>query len=590
MNHPQITPANDSPATHPPETPSPETAPPKKSSLANGFLFNFVIPIALLVGAGLLVVMLGTVEPANRPAMDTTRDGRLKALAPVRVERLQSLQQTGQPLRLQVDGTVVPYREANVAAEVAGRIVYKADECEAGTYVKAGQLLMKIDATDYELDVDRLTRRKEQDYQAIREADQEMTNAKRSIDVAKQDVALQQKEVDRQKAMPAGYASRAEIDQANRGLLAAKQQLVNYENQLDLLAQKRIRLEASQRLADTELRGAQTNLARTEIRAPIEGVIVSEEADLNTFVARGATLVVIDDTSKVDVSSSLRMDQLYWVLNQRRESVDTASRNYDLPETSAIIEYEMSGRDNIIYRWNGKLLSYNGIGLDPVTRTVPVRVVVDNPQQLVDENGDPVSRTGAPALVRGMYVRVKLLIEPSSSLVVIPAKALQPGNRVFQFLPDPSVLETPDTVSPASADQEEQVIAPAPKSDADETSAMVLDAFDPSKWEAGKVVVRTSVVPIDSLMIESSSADGDETIAERTSAFEGANRLWVCEVQDPSLAGGAFVVVSPLGGIDDGSMPVRADRSGLTGDDDAMMNQPKNQPTVAAHSAGGEGA
>lgn len=544
-----------------------------KSTWTSGIMFNVVVPLILLGIAGVIVMLLGSVQPATRPPLDTTRVGRLRALPPVRVELLQSLEQTGAPLRLQVDGTVVPFREANVAAEVAGKVVFKADECEAGSYVQKDQLLMKIDATDYELEVDRLTRMKEQDYQAIREVDQEMENTKRSIEVAKKDVALQQKEVDRQNAMPKGYSSRAEVDQANRALLAARQQLVGYENQFDLLTQRRIRLETSERLAQTQLRAAEINLQRTEIRAPIEGVIVSEEADLNTFVQRGQTLVVIDDTSKVDVASSLRMDQLYWVLNQRDASVDTGSRNYDLPETPAIIEYVMSGRDNVVYRWAGKLLSYNGIGLDPETRTVPVRVVVDDPNQMVDQNGQPVldsdgnvRRSNAPALVRGMYVRVKLMIEPKSTLVVIPARALQPGNRVFQFLPDDSVLENKSDANAASP-----AIAPE--------SVVVDDGFDPDDWMAGNVVLRKNIVPVDSLMLEGLAGTVVDKQAAGQSQFDGVGRMWVCEVQEDNLIGGSMVVVSPLGGVEDEPVPVRADRSGMeesTSNDGALASPQKN--------------
>lgn len=487
-------------------------------------------------------------------------------------------------LRLQIDGTVVPYREARVAAEVAGKVVFKADQCEAGSYVAKDQLLMKIDATDYELEVDRLTRMKEQDYQAIREVDQEMENAKRSIEVAKKDLALQQKEVDRQNAMPKGFSSRAEIDQANRALLAARQQLVGYENQLDLLAQRRIRLETSERLAQTQLKAAEINLQRTEIRAPIEGVIVSEEADLNTFVQRGTTLVIIDDTSKVDVASNLRMDQLYWVLNQRDDAVDTASRNYDLPETPAVIEYVMSGRDNVVYRWAGKLLSYDGIGVDPETRTVPVRVVVENPSQMVDKDGKPVvdtvgepNRNRAPSLVRGMYVRVKLMIQPKSTLVVIPARALQPGNRVFQFLPDDSVLDvTTDTKTDGSL----QAVAPEEKvSIADSDEPIVEDTFDPKKWTAGKVVLRRNIVPVDSLTLEG-LADVSMQELSGQSQFAGAGRMWVCEVQDADLAGGAMVVVSPLGGVEEDPVPVRADNTGM--ESNSNQNSNVNDGVIAS--------
>ena len=138
----------------------------------------------------------------------------MKALAPVRIVQLQSLEATGQQLSLDVDGTVVPFQEAKVAAEVAGRVVFKAKICEAGQYVQQGDLLMKIDPTDYEFEVERLTRQKEQEYQSLREIDQEMANAQRLIGIGKKDVALQQQEVDRQNSMPKGFASRGEIDQA----------------------------------------------------------------------------------------------------------------------------------------------------------------------------------------------------------------------------------------------------------------------------------------------------------------------------------------------------------------------------------------
>ena len=55
-------------------------------------------------------------------------------------------------LDIRVDGGVVPYREIELAAEVDGRIIEKEEVCRAGSYVKGGTLLLKIDARDYELE------------------------------------------------------------------------------------------------------------------------------------------------------------------------------------------------------------------------------------------------------------------------------------------------------------------------------------------------------------------------------------------------------------------------------------------------------
>lgn len=398
---------------------------PTRPKIANSLIFNLIVPLALLtLGAGFLVLM-GKVEPKARVADDTTRVGRLRSLPPVQVERLHEIDVNETPLRLSVDGTVVPFREARVAAEVAGQVVYKSELCEAGNFVKQGEVLMRIDRTDYELEVQRLTRLKQQEYQALAEIDQELTNTSRSLDVATQDLALQQAEVDRQSSLPPGFASRGEIDRAKRSLLQATQALVTLENNAALLKKRRERLESSEQLAATQLKVAEVNLARTEIRAPIDGVIAAENADLNTFVARGNTLVTIEDTSKVEVATNLRMDQLYWVLDQGDHPANgqaAESSGYELPETPAIIEYELNGREAAFYRWEGRLLGYDGIGLDPNTRTVPVRVIVDDPREFLDEQGARREASGPSALVRGMYVRVNLMIKPKTPLVVIPAR------------------------------------------------------------------------------------------------------------------------------------------------------------------------
>ncbi len=518
-----------------------------KPTLTNGVLFNIIVPLALLtLGAG-FVIAIGKVQPKARPADDMTRAGRLRALPEVHVERLSSLDLAKKPLQLEVDGTVVPFREALVAAEVAGRIVEKSDKCEAGEFVSANDLLMVIDKIDYELEVQRLSRLREQEYQALLELDQEVVNLQRSVEVAEEDVKLQQAEVDRVSALPEGFASRGEVDQAKRLLLQAKQQLISYENQGDLLKKRRARLEATERLVATQLKAAEVNLKRCEIRAPIDGVIVMENVDLNSFVARGNTLVTIEDTSKVQVATNLRMDQLYWILDQADNSQQrqaTAAGGYLLPETPAIIEYELNGRERAFYRWRGRLLGYDGIGLDPKSRTVPVRVVVDDPRRFSNEQSVNMIAKGPSALVRGMYVRVKLLIKPKTPLVVIPARALKPGNRVWQFIPDESVLESTGGTDSQQAAGDEALV------DSDQ------QAFDPDAWTPGRVVVRKSIVPVDSLrplgadLLEQSKSDPQD-------------RMWVCEVLDQSLTGGSFLVTSPLASVDRGGMPARADASAI---------------------------
>ncbi len=552
--------------------------------LFRSVLFNFVIPIAMIAGAVLLVLWLGKAAPSPRDSDDVSRAGRMKALTPVRVAELRSLQATGEQLQLEVDGTVVPFREARVASEVAGRVVFKHDRCEAGSVVKTGDVLMRIDPTDYKLAVDRLTRQKEQAYQSLIEVDQEMVNANRLIKVAEQDVALQKAELKRQESLPKGFSSRKDIDTAKRGLLQAQQTLVNNINNLDLLKKRRVRLEASEAVAATELMAANMNLTRTEIKAPIDGVIVREDADLNTFVNRGTVLVTIEDTSKVEVATNLRMDQLYWVMDQVDRDTDSLASQYHLPETPAIIEYQLAGRGDQAYQWNGRLLSYDGIGLDPQTRTVPVRVLVDNPQTILPSGSGTRSSSGPSALIRGMYVSVKLLITPKTPLVVIPGTALQPGNRVLQFVQDESVLNPPEKAESPQKDKVMDKPTPIVETAAKEPDSYSQDspdkaaepAFDPKPWSAGRIVIQSEVIPVDTLTISGDAfkADEDQPISDLSTRA----RFWVCETNGQDFGANSFVVTSPVGSIDAKGMPARAKTKPAQDVDASTPKEPSESP------------
>ncbi|MEM6689469.1 MAG: HlyD family efflux transporter periplasmic adaptor subunit [Planctomycetota bacterium] len=541
-----------------------------------GLVSNILLPLAMLSAAGVAVFLFGKPEPPVKPPTDLTLAGRLAALPTVRTATIQTLVQTGGRLTLDVDGTVVPFQEAAVAAEVAGRVIYKDVVCEAGQYVKKGQLLMRIDATDYQLEVDRLTRLQEQEYQSIREIEEEITGAQRLAELAEKDVEIQRAEVRRQTELPEGFASRGEVDRARRDLLAATQALLTQENQLQVLRQRRARLQASERLAQTQLKLAETNLARTEIRAPIDGVIVSEQADLNTFVARGTSLVTIDDTTHAEVACSLRSDQLYWVLNQENATSQPLSLGYELPETPAIIQYELAGRPGVFYRWDAKLLSYNGIGLDSQTRTVPVRILVENPSVVLDRDDRPIIDGSAPALMRGMYVTVKLLVKPTADLIVVPAEAMRPGNRLFKFEADASVLEvvnegSDESPSDASEDVGAEPSEEATTSEAEANAQPSAPVIDVGKWQAGRVVVRGGIQPIDALTIDRKEQlmVGEVSDADSSSVRLGDSRkFWVCESIDGSVAASDLVVTSPLGGVPDSGLPSRT----------AVEDQPEETP------------
>ena len=96
------------------------------------------------------------------------------------------------------------------------------------------------------------------------------------------------------------------------------------------------------------------------------------------------------------------------------------------------------------YHWSGVLSRYDGAGLNPATRTVPCVAVVDDPQGgcLVGEAG--MDLPGPPALLRGMFVTVRVDVPTRMTLVEIPTIALRPGNRLWLMRDDRLVIKEVD--------------------------------------------------------------------------------------------------------------------------------------------------
>jgi len=204
--------------------------------------------------------------------------------------------------------------------------------------------------------------------------------------------------------------------------------------------------------------------------------------------------------------------------------------------------------------------------MDSRTRTMPVKIEVDQPDHVIIEDGSTKLTTSPSALVRGMFVRVKLLIQPKTPLVVIPATAMRPGNRVWQFVEDATVLDLP-AVEPTTGDEADVSLKPAT---AAESSPPPPDnmpdelPFNAADWLAGRVVIHEGISPVDTLRLSDDEAGLEKELRMST---RGGRKYWVCAVGKGQIRGGDHLITSPLGdlGLDAGAavFPVRVLKSGV---------------------------
>jgi len=204
---------------------------------------------AIFVGAVVGAIGLSQLKPAPQ-----TRD--VPAFAPlVEVLTLESHDTT---FRIASQGTVQPRTETVLSAEISGAIVRISPKFEAGGVFKAGEELLRIDPTNYEVAVDRAA------------------------------AALTQRQIEfdgAAKLRSQGYRAESEYASAAATLAAAEADLVN----------------------------AKRNLERTRISLPYDGIVRAKEADLGQYVNPGTRLGVAFATDFAEVRLPLTDQDLGFV-------------------------------------------------------------------------------------------------------------------------------------------------------------------------------------------------------------------------------------------------------------------------------------
>ena len=162
-------------------------------------------------------------------------------------------------ITFEVDGVVVPYREIAIAAQVAGKVSFKSDDCRSGRTVRKGEVLLRIEPDDYELEVRRLGEELEQADAMILELDAEIQATENQISTTEQQLEIDTRLLKRsQELMSRSAASDTEVDGARKAELTTRNSLQAQRDQKNLLMQRRIRMESAKALV-------QANLSRAEL-------------------------------------------------------------------------------------------------------------------------------------------------------------------------------------------------------------------------------------------------------------------------------------------------------------------------------------
>lgn len=339
------------------------------------------------------------------------------------------------PFVIQTDGESVSYRIITVPAEVAGRVIKKAEVCRGGSFINEGTVLFELDTTDYQLEIERLTAQRRQSEEELKTNDVDIANNRSLLKLAEEDLSLQNRQLDRIRSLrKQKAATESDMDAAEKQQLTARNAFQTVSNQLRSNEQRKETIKATLDLMDAQIKKAKSDLERTKVVARTSATVVDDLVEEGNYVKAGDPLVHLSDSSRMEIKCNLQGEELGWVWRQARMNkaeriADTPEQRYQLPPTPCEVVYSFEGV-NIV--WDGVLSRYEGTGLDTDTRMVPCRVLVTRPAdaRVVDANGKAPDVI-PPSLLSGMYVTVRIPIRSPITLLKVPVEAVRPGGQLW---------------------------------------------------------------------------------------------------------------------------------------------------------------
>jgi len=294
-------------------------------------------------------------------------------------------------------GLVRPRTEVVLAPEVAGKVSFVSSNLKAGGAFRAGELLVRLDPEPFRA--------------ALAQAHAERASAQASLALAEQLL----KRTD--ELIAQGFQTPQTRDErvANRDLARAA-----LERTEALLTSRRI------------------DLARSELRAPFAGRVLSEKVDAGESVQTGRELARLFADDVLEVAASLTDREVALLADPWRDKPG---------KTAASVTVEHGGTR---YRWPAQL-DRTEAAIDSTTRTLNVVVRIDRPQA----RGTPLDGDGkgtAPPLLVGMYAQVEIAGREFGRYAVLPRRALRDGDVMWQLNDADMVKITPVRVLQESAD------------------------------------------------------------------------------------------------------------------------------------------
>jgi multidrug efflux system membrane fusion protein len=324
------------------------------------------VPILLVLGAIAVAILMSVLKP------DPEKAEVPEAALAVKTQILNSTEVT---LSVESQGTVQPRTRTTLISEVSGIVLEVSDYFIVGGSFEAGDILMRIDPTDYEV--------------ALQSAKAQLISRTALLELEKARTAQAKKEWQ----MTGRPESEAPILALREPYLA--------EAKANILQAK------------AEVKQAELKLKRATIRAPYAGMVSLKSVVLGAYVTTGSRLGETFAIDFIEVRLPLTERDLSQMAAMSFQSTD--------PVSKVVLSGSANGR---LANWSASLVRSEGV-VNELNRSQYVVARVSDPYRL----NQSLKANAVPLLV-GTFVTATLKGKVLSNVFKVPRSALLQGSRV----------------------------------------------------------------------------------------------------------------------------------------------------------------
>ena len=331
--------------------------------------------------------------------------------------------------RLFVSGTLAPREEAEVAARIDGLTIVELD-AEDGDWVKAGQVLARLDRNQ----LDALLAENEA---AINRADAAIAQAKNLLTQSEAQAQFAESDYERAQKLGAGVMSVSTVEQRETAMKTAEAQRAGASSALSVA-------EADRKARDAELQELFVRIARTQVTAPVAGLVSRRSAKLGaTASSAGEPLFRIIVNGGVDLDADAPEQSLTRFANGMpavirlpgvsdpvsghvrliSQEVDKASRTGKVRIALSDVSHAHIGA---FASAEVELVRRDRVGVPAAA----VRREGDLARLYIVRDGRVEERTVTPGIVDGDAIEIKDGLAEGETVVAKAAAFLRPGDRV----------------------------------------------------------------------------------------------------------------------------------------------------------------